>query len=195
MEQTITIRPGRRADAPAIAQVVMEALHAEGCRNLAGGEERLPLLADVFTQLCAADNSQYSYRNTLVAEDADGTVAGAIVAYDGARLHELRRAFILKANEILGYDLREEDMHDETDGGEIYLDSLAVFPEYRGKGLARQLLNAAMDAHRDAGKPFGLLCAPANPDAYKLYLRLGFADIGTRPFAGITMRHLRRTDA
>lgn len=191
MEQQITIRPACRHDAPAIARVVMDAIHEEGCMHLAGGKERLPLLSDVFIRLSASENSQYSYLNTLVAEDEHGNTAGAIVSYDGARLHELRKAFISTANTILGYNLREEDMNDETDADEIYLDSLAVFPAYRGKGLAKRLLKAAMDTHRSTGKPFGLLCDPANPDAYRLYTRLGFTDIGTRPFAGIIMRHMR----
>lgn len=191
MQQQITIRPARKDDAPAIAKVVMDAIHTEGCMHLAGGQERLPLLADVFTRLSASENSQYSYLNTLVAEDQHGNTAGAIVSYDGARLHELRKAFIDKANAILGYNLREEDMDDETDADEIYLDSLAVFPAYRGKGLAKRLLKAAMDTHRNSGKPFGLLCDPANDDAYNLYTHLGFSDTGTRPFAGITMRHMR----
>lgn len=188
----IKIRAAVPADSPAIAEIIQMALHEEGCEALAGGKERLPLLQQLFTALCCMENSQYSYRNTLVAEDEAGNIAGAIVSYDGARLHELRRAFIAKANEMLGYDLREDDFDDETSPDEIYLDSMAVYPAFRGRGLARRLMNAAMDSHKDAGKQFGLLCAPGNDNAYALYERLGFTEVGMRPFAGIDMHHMTR---
>lgn len=188
----INIRPAVKGDAPVISQIIQMALHSEGCEALAGGKERLPLLDTLFTRLCAMDNSQYSYLNTLIAEDHEGNVAGGIVSYDGSRLQELRRAFITEANDITGYDLKEEDFDDETSPDEIYLDSIAVFPQYRGQGVARQLIEAAMHLHRGSGKQFGLLCAPGNDNAYQLYERLGFKEVGMRPFAGIDMHHLTR---
>ena len=47
----------------------------------------------MMTMLVEREDSQYSYRNTLVAMDED-KVVGISVSYDGGRLHELRRAFI-----------------------------------------------------------------------------------------------------
>lgn len=188
----INIRPAVKGDSPVISQIIQMALHSEGCEALAGGIERLPLLDTLFTRLCAMDNSQYSYLNTLIAEDHKGNVAGGIVSYDGTRLHELRRTFITEASDIMGYDLKEEDFDDETSPDEIYLDSMAVFPQYRGQGVASQLLEAAIRSHSDSGKQFGLLCAPGNDNAYRLYERLGFKEVGMRPFAGIDMHHLTR---
>ena len=186
------IRKGRPEDAPAISRVIRMALHEEGCMALAGTEDRLPLIYKVFTTLAERPDSQYSYLNTLVAEDPDGNVAGAIVCYDGARLHQLRRAFVEVANDLTGSNFVEEEMDLETSDDEIYLDSLAVFPEYRGRKLAMRLIDAACRQHADTGKPFGLLCAPGNDNAYRLYEYLGFREIGLRPFAGIMMHHMIR---
>lgn len=186
------IRDARPEDAQSISRAIQMALHEEGCMALAGKEENLPLVDKTFAILAGRPDSQYSYLNSIVAVDADGNIAGAIVSYDGAQLHPLRQAFVEVANNVTGSNFVEEEMDLETSDDEVYLDSLAVFPEYRGQGLARKLIDAACQRHAGSGKPFGLLCAPGNDDAYTLYERLGFREIGLRPFAGIMMHHMVR---
>lgn len=207
----IIIRPAERRDAPAIGRGVVMALGPELPLYMAGNDpRRLPLVEQLFTDLAAADNSQYSWRNTLVAATPDGSVAGILVSYDGARLHELRRAFIAGAKRVLDREMSEAELPDETDANEIYLDSLAVFPEYRGHGLGAALIDAAARHHacRSATpevittgddsasatpqKPLGLLCDPDNPRAHALYESLGFRDVGRRYFATHLMHHMQR---
>ena len=192
MTTDIRIRDARREDAEAIGRGVVMALHDEIALDFAGSADRLPLVYKVFTTLAAADNSQYSYRNTLVAETADGAIAGILTAYDGSALHRLRDAFIHEANSTLGTEFVEEEMDDETSDDEIYLDSLAVFPEYRGQNLAKRLINAMAERHSASGKPLGLLCEPGYDHLLKLYGSLGFRETGMRKFAGKEMHHLQR---
>lgn len=187
-----TIRPARREDAPQIARGIVMALHDEIAVGFAGSRDRLPLVDRLFTELAASNSAQYSYLNTLVAEAPDGKVAGILVAYDGARLHELREAFVAKANEILGTRFVNEEMDNETYDDEVYLDSLAVFPEYRGHNLGAKLIEAMAERHAGAGKPLGLLCEQGYDHLYRLYTSLGFKDGGKRPFAGTEMLHLLR---
>lgn len=186
------IIPARRGDADSIADAVIAAVGDEITLNFAGSEQRLPLVKETFRRLAARDDSQYSYRNSLVALDDEGNVAGVIVSYDGEELHYLRKAFINVANEVLSLDIKEEEMPDETSADEIYLDSLCVFPKYRGVGLAKRLIEAADLAHKDSGKPLGLLVDYDNPKARKLYVSLGFESVGQRPFAGTEMEHMQK---
>ena len=65
-------------------------------------------------------------------------MVGISVSYDGGHLHELRKAFIEAAKKYIGKD--HSNINDETQAGELYLDSLAVLPEYRRQGIARKLL-------------------------------------------------------
>lgn len=188
------IIPARRADAPYIGRAVVTAVGEEISRQFAGSDDRLPLVYETFTRLAGRDDSQYSYRNSLIALDPEGQVAGVIVIYDGAELHFLRKAFIQVANEVLGYDIKEEEMVDETSPDEIYLDSLCVFEPYRGQGLARQLIDAAAEAHAASGKPLGLLVDYDNPRARRLYERVGFKSVGERPFAGTVMEHMQLSE-
>lgn len=186
-----TIMPARKEHAAAIARAVLTALGPEVPVEMAGGEENLPEVTALFTDLAARDDSQYSYLNSLVALDGKGEVAGALVSYDGARLHELRCAFIAAAALYLGWDPGME-LPDETSADEIYLDSLAVFPPHRGQGLAARLIEGAARHHASSGKPLGLLCDPHNPRAKRLYERLGFRDVDRRFFMNEDMYHMRR---
>ncbi len=186
------IRPALRSDAPLIATAVMQAVGDEICLEFAGSPDNLKLVTEVFERLAADDAAQYSYRNSLIAEDSNGQAAGVIIAYDGAELHRLRKRFIEVANAVLGYDMKEADFIDETDSGEVYLDSIFVLPEYRGQGLAGMLINATIDNHKNLGKPAGLLVDPDNPRARRVYERMGFRQVGHRPFAGVMMEHMQK---
>lgn len=186
----ITIRQATPEHAPDIARAVIMAIGPEIELSLAGSTDRLHLVAETFTELAGRPDTQYSYLNTLVALAPDGRVAGVLVSYDGARLLTLRRAFFDTARRLLGLSF-DDTLEPETSTDEIYLDSLAVFPQWRGHGLARRLIDAAAGRHSSAGKPLGLLVEPDNTRARSLYTALGFRDAGMRPFAGVSMHHMQ----
>ena len=142
----------------------------------------------MMTMLVEREDSQYSYRNTLVAMDAE-RVVGIAVSYDGGRLHELRRAFIEAAKEHIGKD--HSGMDDETQAGELYLDSLAVLPEYRRQGIARKLLLATKERADRLGLPcVGLLVDKDNPVGEALYTSVGFQYVNDNQWGGHPMKHL-----
>ena len=142
----------------------------------------------MMTMLVEREDSQYSYRNALVAMDED-RVVGTSVSYDGGCLHELRRAFIEAAKEYLGKD--HSGMDDETQAGELYLDSLAVLPEYRRRGIARQLLMATKQRANRLGLPcVGLLVDKDNPVGEALYASVGFHYVNDSQWGGHPMKHL-----
>lgn len=186
-----SVVPATVEDAPGIARVVMMAVGDEITARFAGENHTVGDVHRLFTELAQSDCSQYSWRNTLKAVDPEGNVMGYLVAYDGGRLHELRKAFIAKAREILGMDL-EGKMRDETVPGEMYLDSLGVFSQYRGMGVARRLIAAAMEKAREAGLVPGLLCDKTNLNARRLYDSLGFVQVGETLFAGEMMDHMQK---
>lgn len=187
------IRDGIIEDASFIGKTITEAMGHDMCVGLASGEENLPKVSQLFTDLAARSDSQYSYKNTLVATNENGDKIGAIIAYDGAGLREMRKAFIEKANELLGWNVTIEEADNwesETNGNEIYLDSLYVIPEYRNQGVGSSLIKSAIEKYKNIGKPFGLLVEPNNNNAHKLYKQLGFKEDGINGFCGEPMLHL-----
>ena len=183
------IVPATPAHASEIAQAVMMAVGDEICADFAAPDHTVEDVERMFTHLATLDDSQYSYRNTLVAVDDDGAVTGVCVGYDGALLHELRRRFFEAAKSMLNRDM--EGMADETSADEFYLDTLAVHPSHRGKGVGTALLRAMIERAGEVGKPAGLLVDKTNPKAEALYKSLGFVHVDDRPFAGVVMSHLQ----
>lgn len=173
-----------------IASLIMEAMNHQCCQNLAGPHHTLVDFHRMMTKLVEMEDSQYSYRNTLCAMTADGALAGICVAYDGTDLKRLRRRFIEAAREAFGIDY--SGMASETEEGEYYIDSLAVSSSYRGKGIACQLLEAAILRAHELGIPrVGLLVDKGNPRAEALYIKVGFEYVNDTVWGGHSMKHLQ----
>jgi len=173
-----------------IASLIMEAMSPECCQNIAGPKHTLVDFHRMMTRLVEEDDSQYSYQNTLVAYVSNGILAGICVAYDGAKLHQLRRRFIEAAQEFL--DIDYSGMQDETEDGEYYIDSLAVSSNFRGKGIATELLKAAIAKGKELEIPaVGLLVDKGNSKAESLYAKLGFEYANDTTWGGHSMKHLQ----
>ena len=82
------------------------------------------------------------------------------------------------------------NMDDETAEGEFYLDSLAVYPHYRKRGIASQLLNRFIIHAASLGLPAALLVDKGNPSAERLYTSMGFEYCNDATWGGHAMRHL-----
>ena len=71
MNYELNIREAAIDDAPLIARVVAMAIGEEGTRHYCGDDHQL-----VLEELARLEDSQYSYRNAMIAE-VDGIPAGA----------------------------------------------------------------------------------------------------------------------
>ncbi len=177
----IHLRPAKPEDKELIAQVIC----------LAIGHELSHPFYQVALALAGEEHSQYSYRNTIIAE-YQGKAAGAVVGYDGALLHTLREPVYPLLKKHLGEDISIED---ETEAGEYYLDSVAVLPEYQGLGIGRQLVMAFKEkAFAEGHHCVGLIVDMENPGAESLYQSLGFVRVGEKSFLGHPMYHLQAAE-
>jgi len=90
----IKITNAVKQQANKIARYIMLAMNHECCKNFAGSTHTLEDFHNMMTRLVAREDSQYSYKNTLVALDEDSKgVIGICVSYDGADLHSLKKGF------------------------------------------------------------------------------------------------------
>ena len=174
------IIPANPSHAADIAQLIMTAMTEDCCQFLVGDKHDLDDFYQTMVRLVLMDDSQYSWRNAFMAVDEEATngdierapVAGAIVGYDGGELHRLRRRFQEAA--LSDWKMDYSQMDDETQAGEFYLDSLAVYPEYRKRGIASMLLKRMIEHAKSLNLPAALLVDKGNPNAERLYLSIGF---------------------
>ena len=184
----IEIKAAKKDQSASIARLIMMAMTDDCCLHFCGVGYGLDDFYRMMTSLVEREDSQYSYKNTLVAMD-DEKVVGVAVIYDGARLNELRQAFIEAAKEQIGKD--HSGMDDETQAGELYLDSLAILSEYRRQGIARKLLRATKEKADQMGLPcLGLLVDKGNPAGESLYASVGFRYVNDSNWGGHPMKHL-----
>ncbi|MEM6511737.1 MAG: GNAT family N-acetyltransferase [Pseudomonadota bacterium] len=171
----MTLRAASRQDAAAMTDLV----------NFAG--EGMPLYLwsgmatggqspwEIGRERAMRESGGFSYRNTTVCERS-GRIAGALIGYpldpepDPDSTRDMPPMFV---------PLQElEDLA----AGTWYVNVLAAYPEYRGMGVGTQLLMAADDHAARAGNiGLSIIVSDANTDARRLYERLGYIELASRP--------------
>lgn len=164
----VTFRHATAADALFIAR----GFHMAMLYDDASDEQ----IANFARNICVREDVLYSWRNTVIAED-DGNCAGMLTAYDGRYYHDMRMRTMALVKQHLGVEF--PGMEDEAVAGEYYLDSLAVMPEHRGKGIGRKLLQKGIENGKSLNLDVTLAVDPINDRAKRLYRSLGFTPSGT----------------
>ncbi|MGO4745575.1 GNAT family N-acetyltransferase [Serratia quinivorans] len=105
----------------------------------------------------------FGYKNVFVARDQE-KILGCILYFKG--------------EDESGFTAITEphaEMENESDPDEIYIDSLAVLPECRGRGIAKSLISRVVEEARQQGlNKVGLLADTKKPHLKALYRTLGF---------------------
>lgn len=164
----ITFRPATIEDATFVAFVMMEAV---GVPVMEDG--RLP--NDNIKDICHRTDTLYTYLNATIVE-CDGRRVGGLISYQGKGYHDIKVHTFSLVKDSLSFDA--ESMDDETREGEYYLDSAAVIPECRGKGIGRAIIEYGVSFAENKGLLPVLACDPDNTNAYTLYTSIGFREDG-----------------
>ncbi|MFZ4863684.1 GNAT family N-acetyltransferase [Sphingobacterium sp. Mn56C] len=182
----IQIRKAKPTDATAIAPIMNLAM-ADITQQFVGDYDTDAALAFLahFIQL---PENQYSYENIYVAVEED-EILGQISLYPGADLHQLRKPVLEKMKLDYGVTF---PIDDETEAGEIYIDTIAVTPAAQGKGVGKQLLAYVKHLYAtERGETLGLLVDKGNPNAKRLYVKEGFIVVNEKNFMGTQMEHMQ----
>lgn len=139
-------------------------------------------------QHIAAHGNQYSLENIIVAEE-NQVILGQICIYEGRLLQTLRKPILDYLATTYG---KEVLLEQETQSGETYIDTIAVADTARGRGIGNMLLLYAIDLFvNQRGEVLGLLVDKENPNAKRLYLKVGFQIKETKTIFGKEMDHLQ----
>ena len=165
---SVNFRPARRKDCMTIARLFQ--ISSEGVADYVWSQYDCPgmSLLEIGAQRYARENTDFSYRNCLLAV-RDGRTVGMLHSFPIAAGGEAASDPVLRPYSELELP------------GSLYISSLAVFPQHRGQGIGRRLLQAAhrkaqLSGHANAS----LICFEGNEGAMRLYRREGYRPVARR---------------
>ena len=179
------IRDARPDDAPFLAKCIMAGMHFYDF------ETDIPDESDIYERLIECERREdllYSYRYTRVAE-MDGTLVGSLLSYPG----EIYRVMRHKTFSELWPDLAQMDAESEmeTGPGEYYLDTLAVVPSCRHRGIGKALLVDGIQKGESLGYDRIALVADSDmPPLVRLYESIGFVPADHRHAFGVDFQRM-----
>ncbi|MCC6949061.1 MAG: GNAT family N-acetyltransferase [Bradyrhizobiaceae bacterium] len=175
MPEAWQLRPARKDDAEALARLIDIAGEGFGTHFWAQAAGPGESALDVGIRRAQREEGGFSYRNATVAESG-GRIAGLLLGYpladpydagDLAALPDMVRPLVALEAEA---------------PGSWYINALATFPEFRGKGLGSLLLSEAEQIAREARcKQLSIIVADENEGAKRLYLRTEYTVVARRP--------------
>jgi ribosomal protein S18 acetylase RimI-like enzyme len=135
-------------------------------------------------------NEKIKFRKA-VSEDADGVAEVLLRSYNMKDHAEARQAFLVELQMKKHFVVAEEEgkivgvvswcVHDLPKHQLAELHRIAVLPEHRGKGIAKQLFNALLEDcgafYKEKGtrlRKLFLLTHASNKTAHAVYEKLGF---------------------
>lgn len=173
----VTIRKGQREDTDAFCDLVLStAPTAVPCLF---GREWRKFMRELFRN----ERNYFSFEHSLFLE-VDGETAGMALAYDfKEKRSERARTFLLAVRRSLPEflvqlpsSIRAEYGLVQIGDGDCYLNSLAMYPPYRNRGLGRQLMGRVEEeAQADGNRRIVLDVCSDNDGAIRWYRRLGFS--------------------
>lgn len=159
------LRPARKDECLTIARLY--SISSDGVTDYVWTKRAKPGqdILDVGRRRYEREDSVFSYRNCTIVE-VEGGIAGMLVAFPlRCDPDEVEDDPVLKP-----YAELEEDCS-------YYISSIALFPEYRNRGLGGRLLAAAeADATRAGCHSMSLIVFDQNAGAVRFYKRHGYVE-------------------
>ncbi len=166
----LTIRPGVRSECRTIAELYR--ISSDGVADYIWSKiaKRGEDVLDVGQRRYEQEDSVFSYRNCSMVE-WKGKTAGMIIAFP----MEIDYEYVESDPVLVPYSKLEEP-------DSYYICGMAVFPEYRGRGIGTQLLMLAEKHACEHGLPkLSLIVFEQNEGAKRLYERSGYCEKAHEP--------------
>lgn len=170
-----TVRPATLADACALAVLVDiagEGIPNSYWRELAGPGRSV---LEVGRDRARREEGGFSYRHATMVEMA-GEIAACLVVY------QLDDPYDLTGLETLPVHVQPLLRLEAQAPGSWYVNVLATFPEFRGRGFGTKLLDVAEAKGRAArANTMSIIVGSWNEGACRLYKRAGYTTIASEP--------------
>jgi ribosomal protein S18 acetylase RimI-like enzyme len=192
-EHNIVITQAKPADARIASRLIYRAMGRVADFLFGFGSSSLAIR--ILERLFARNGNRFSYQYTRVAKTLNGDIAGLVLSYpcsETISLYVTMARQLLPLYGVLGSFLflwhtllyvlsvfsPGQSMTCRSD--EYYISTLAVLPEFEGRGIGTMLLAHAEDrAKRDGFSKCSLGVDIENERAIRLYKRLGYKQVAT----------------
>ena len=176
---SITYRPAVKQDARRIAELY--SLASDGISDYIWSKQARPgdNLLDIGQKRYERRNTAFSYENCLVAEVEGGNVVAVLLAY------EMQEDFDYVEDDpvLKPFWLLEEP-------NSFYIAGLAVEASWRRRGIARILMQMAVEKCREKKMPaLSLIVLEGNTIAHGFYQRLGYREVMRKPIVPHPLIH------
>lgn len=165
------IRRAKPSDAEAAAKLIRMAI--KDIAEALTGEEEEEQILEVIALFFKKETNRLSYENCFVCE-INGAVAGLILYYYGGDAVELDEPLAARLRSMN----KDSKIEKEADEEDLYIDTLCVNPEFRGKGIGTALVEYVERHMKEKEyKRFSLVVEQNNAKAQKLYTGLGYLEL------------------
>ena len=149
---------------------------------------REPKIYEIIKLLYETPGNPYS-RDNIIVEEEDGRIRGLILAYPASDMNKLGRQllkYIIGMIAIGGifnflkmmFRLKLNTYFPGTENDELFISNLAVFEDYRGRGIAVKLLDQAKKMALEKGlNKLSLYVEIDNSRAKSVYEKFGFQEV------------------
>ena len=183
--------PNDASEAIELVMIVLKDMELEVFNKLS--EEKIKeLLIIAFKE---KPTYRYGFKNALVKE-IDNKIAGVAFGYPDHLEASIDNDFIdLLIEHNLSEDYQFFDKEEvETFKNEWYLDTLVTSPQFRGSGVARELLDSLPLVAKDTNcLSIGLNVDQVNSNARRIYLNNGFKKTGELDISNHRYDHLQKS--
>ena len=180
MSDSFTVRPATTDDS-SVATALLHLTMGYFATHLFGAGDTTRTIR-ILTQLFVRQQNRLSHQFTDVVE-TNGQVVGLVLSYPAMVMGKLGMSMSKQLWNIYGglgfvrlavLSLPMSFAH-EADADEYFINTLAVSPDYQGRGIGTHLLQYAEEKARDAQcAKCSLSVDVSNVDARRLYERMGF---------------------
>ena len=170
------MRPARKDESGTIAELFEISSDGVASYIWSGLQTDYPGLSllEIGRRRYEREDTAFSYQNCLMAEE-QGRVLGMMHAFPVEPADDVAPAAQPVDPVLKPYsELEAPDT--------LYIAGIAVWPDYRGRGVGTRFLEAALArAHSLRLRELSLLCFASNTGARRLYDRAGFVVVDWRP--------------
>jgi ribosomal protein S18 acetylase RimI-like enzyme len=150
--------------------------------------EKEPRIHEFIKLFFRTPGNPYSNENVIVEEE-DSRIRGLILAYPAIRMKKMSKEMskcIKEMARISGvtslikmmFRLKLNRYFPGTEDDELFISNLAIFEEYRGRGIATKLLGKAEEMAQEAGlNKLSLYVEIDNTHAKNVYEKIGYREV------------------